>query len=271
MRGWAWLTGWMAAIALAPMAGAQDLPGAQGPTQAQRLSAEQIVIRVMQHDAQRRTALAEYASLRTYRMHYHGPLGEREAQMSVRMEFYAPDRKRFTVISESGSTIFCHQVLRKLMEGEEEGALEANRLRSMLSPANYRVKLLGEDLLSGESAWVLEVTPVAENKFSYKGKVWVSKDDYAIMRIVGSPAKNPSWLMGSSSFDYRYARSGEFWLPQRNDTLSHLRIGGEIRLAVDYGQYRIVAAGLDGNVPASNLRAAKVAQKAVPGLAVSLP
>jgi len=254
----------MGMVALAPASVAQTVP--------QGLTAEEIVVRVMQHDAARRAALARYASERTYTMEYHGPIGERQARMRVRMEFSAPDRKRFTVVSESGSTIFCHQVLRKLMEGEQEGALEANRLRSMLSPANYRVKLAGDAALDGVPAWELEVAPVDENRFSYKGRVWVSKDDFAIMRIVGLPAKNPSWLMGSSSFDYRYARTGEFWLPARNDTVSHLRIGGEIRLAVDYGQYHVVASG---PVPAADLEAAKGTDghpsKGVAGLAVSLP
>jgi len=215
---------------------------------AQSLSAEEIVVRVMQHDAARRATLAEYASERTYRMEYKGPIGERQALMRVRMEFSAPDRKRFTVVSESGSTIFCHQILRKLMEGEQEGALEANRLRSMLSPENYNLRLAGEERLDGRDAWILEVSPKDENRFNYKGRVWVSKADFAVMRIVGSPAKNPSWLMGASKFDYRYRQSGDFWLPERNDTVSHLRIGGEITLTVDYGEYRITAAGPLGGV-----------------------
>jgi hypothetical protein len=233
---------------------------------AQALSANEIVTRMMQHDAERRAALTEYQSERTYQMDYKGPIGERHAQMRVRMQFSTPDRKSFTVVSESGSTIFCHQILRKLMEGEQEGALEANRLRSMLSPANYHVKLVGEERLDGADSWVLEVTPKDDNRFSYKGKVWVSKADYAVMRIVGSPAKNPNFLMGSSSFDYRYAHSGEFWLPERNDTVSHLRIGGEIKLKVDYGQYRIVRAGpLGGVISAENQGGG------VKGLPVSLP
>ena len=210
---------------------------------AQKLTAEAIVIQVMQHDLQRGASLSAYTSQRGYRMDYKGPIGERSAQMQVRMQYSAPDRKEFTVVSESGSTIFCHQILRKLMEGEQEGTLEANHLRSMLSPANYSLKLVGEERLDGGDAWILDVSPKQENKFNYKGKVWVNKADYAVMRIVGSPAKNPSWLMGTSSFDYRYARSGDFWLPQRNDTLTHLRIGGEIKLAVDYGTYQIVATG----------------------------
>jgi hypothetical protein len=229
MRSGAWLAAGLTLLSVVPQARSQGL------------SADEIVTRMMQQDARRRASLAEYRSERTYHMEYHGAIGERQAQMRVRMDFTAPDTKRFTVLSEAGSTIFCHQVLRKLMEGEQEGALEANRMRSMLSPVNYSLKLVGEDRLDGEDAWILNVVPKDENSFNYKGQVWVSQADYAVMRIVGSPAKNPSWLMGSSKFDYRYQKSGDFWLPERNDTVSHLRIGGEITLRVDYGEYQIVA------------------------------
>jgi len=251
MRGWAWL------LAAGMFAWGQAGWG-------QVLSADEIVLRVMQHDAARRASLAEYGSERTYRMEYKGPIGERQALMRVRMDFSSPDTKRFTVVSESGSTIFCHQVLRKLMEGEQEGALEANRLRSMLSPANDFLKLAGDDRLNGVDAWVLEVRPREENRFNYKGRVWISKDDYGVMRIVGSPAKTPTWLMGSSTFDYRYARIGQFWLPERNDTVSHLRIGGEIRLSVVYGTYRIVT------VAEPELRASRAGEAGLSGSAARL-
>jgi hypothetical protein len=211
-------------------------------TVAQALTAEEIVTQLVAHDRERQTALDGYQSQRTYRMEYQGPVGERHAEMVVRMEFTAPDRKRFTVLSESGSTIFCNQVLRRLMEG----ALEENHQRAMLSPANYRLKLLGTEVVDGANAWVLEVEPRAESRFTYKGKVWVSMADFAVVRIVGSPARNPTWLMGGARFDYRYGRDasspGEtFWLPERSVTVSHLRIGGEITLTVDYGTYQIAA------------------------------
>ena len=253
MRGWAW------GIVCAAL-----VMGAMGVS-AQTLGADEIVTRMMQHDAERRAALTDYQSERTYQMDYKGPIGERHAKMLVKMEYSAPDKKQFTVLSESGSTIFCHQVISKLMEGEQEGALEANRMRSMLSPANDHLKLVGEETLEGEPAWVLEVAPKDESRFNYKGKVWVSKQDYAVMRIVGSPAKNPNFLMGNSKFDYRYARSGSFWLPERNDTVSHLRIGGEIKLTVDYGQYQIVAGPLGGVTSAANRGGT------AKSLAVSLP
>jgi hypothetical protein len=213
----------------------------------------------MLHDTARRETLVRYGSERTYEMHYTGPIGERHARMQVRMDYSAPESKRFTVLSETGSTVFCHQVISRLMEGEREGALEANRLRSMLSPENDYLQLVREETLQGEPTWVLNVSPRTENRYNYKGQVWVSKSDYAIMRIVGAPAKTPTWLMGSSTFDYSYARHGEFWLPAKNLTVSHLRIGGEITLSVDYGTYEVVASGAPSGVISASNRGAGVA------------
>jgi len=219
---------------------AQVIASEKNASATHTLTADEILSRVIVRDRDRQLALERYGSLRTYRMAYHGPIGERHAEMRVQMRFATPDQKQFEVLSESGSTIFCKQILRRLMEGEREGALEKNHERSMLSPANYRSTLIGQEQVDGVTAWVLDVAPRSENKFNYKGRVWISTDDFAVVRIVGSPGSNPSFLMGSAQFDYRYSRSGEFWLPSRNVTTSKLRIGGEITLTVDYGTYEIV-------------------------------
>jgi len=203
-------------------------------------TAEDIVNRMNAGDRERQTALASYGSERTYRVNYKGPMGDRSAEVLARMDFSAPDQKHFTVLSESGSAVFCHKVLRKMMEGEQEGALQANHLKAMLSAENYHLKLVGEDVIDGVKSWVLEVSPKVNSRFNYKGKVWVSKDDHAVVRIVGSPVKNPSWITSNATFDYRYGRQGEFWLPQKNVTVSHVRMGGEVTLTVDYGKYDIV-------------------------------
>jgi hypothetical protein len=158
------------------------------------------------------------------------------------MEFSAPDQKQFVVVSESGSPMFCHKVLRRLMDGEREGALQANRLRAMVSADNDNLTLVGADAVDGVKTWVLDVAPKVGSRFNYKGRVWISKDDYAVVRIVGSPARNPTWMTSSTTFDYRYARNGKFWLPHSNVTVSHLRMGGVVTLTVDYGTYHIVPA-----------------------------
>ncbi len=224
-------------IRIAAIIAAAALLSATAPAQ----TAEDIVSRMNQHDRERMSALTHYGSQRTYHVEYHGPLGNHAADLQARMDFSAPDQKHFTVISESGSETVCHKVLDKLMETEQEGALEANHIRFMLSPENYDLKLIGDDDIDGVKAWQIEVTPHANTRFTYKGKVWISKADYAVIRITGEPAKNPSFWVSNATFDYRYGRNGEFWLPQHGETVSHMRMGGEAKLTVDYGTYEIDA------------------------------
>jgi hypothetical protein len=90
--------------------------------------------------------------------------------------------------------------------------------------------------------WVLRVTPKVDNKFTYRGRVWVSQDDFAVVRIQGEPAKNPSFWINHASFESVYTRRGDVWLPAKNVSSSHVRIGGEATMTIEYGTYPVVAA-----------------------------
>lgn len=213
-------------------------------------TAEEIIGRVQAKNAERLAALEHYVSERTYRVEYRGTGGEHVAEIVVHAEYSAPDQKRLTVQSESGSKLICEKVLRRLVEGEQEAAQKANRMQMALSTDNYDVVLVGEDQIDGAKAWVLRVSPKVESKFTYRGTVWVSAEDYGVMRVMGEPAKNPSWWINRARFDSRYVRRGEFWLPGRNVSTSHVRIGGEATLTIDYGRYETLAARAVGGEPA---------------------
>jgi hypothetical protein len=77
--------------------------------------------------------------------------------------------------------------------------------------------------------------------------VWVSEDDYGLVRVVGEPAKNPSWWINRASFETKYVRDGGFWLPEKNVSVSHVRIGGEARLTIEYGAYHVVSGSATGH------------------------
>jgi hypothetical protein len=209
--------------------------GTKSPT------AEEIVAQMLVKNSQRQVALEHYASVRRYRVEYTGTGGYHAGELVVDVEYSAPDQKRFTVVSESGSKLICEKVLRRLVESEEEAAQRSNRMQAALSVENYNVRLIGEEEVDGVRAWVLKVSPKVNSKFTYRGRVWVSMDDYATVRIQGEPAKNPSWWINRASFDSRYVRRGEFWLPGRNVSTSHVRIGGEATLTIDYGDYQTLS------------------------------
>src|ERR1700733_5200453 len=179
-------------------------PSMKSPT------AEEIVARMLVRNSERQAALERYASERTYRVEYTGTGGYHAGELVVDAEYSAPDKKKFTVVSESGSKLICEKVLRRLVESEQEATQKANRMQMTLSSENYNVQLVGEDEIDGVRAWVLKVSPKVNSKFTYRGRVWVSMDDYATVRIQGEPAKNPSWWINRASFDSRYVRRGGF-------------------------------------------------------------
>jgi hypothetical protein len=209
-----------------------------------RPTAAEIVARMLEKNQERLAALEAYESERTYRVEFTGTGGEHNAEITVHAEYSGPDRKRLTVVSESGSKFLCEKVLRKLVESEQEAAAQSNRMQTSLSPENYEAELAGEETVATPGgtvrAWVLRVTPKVDNKFTYRGKVWVSEDDYAVVRIQGEPAKSPSWWIDRASFESVYMRRGDVWLPARNVSSSHVRIGGEATLTIEYGSYPVV-------------------------------
>ncbi|MEI9979206.1 MAG: hypothetical protein WDN23_09415 [Edaphobacter sp.] len=205
-------------------------------------AAKDIVARMLEKNEERRAALEHYTSERRYSVEYKGTGGEHRGEIVVQAEYAAPDQKRLTIVSQSGSKVICEKVLRRLVESEQEAGQKANRMQTMLSEENYNVELAGEEVVNGTRAWVLKVSPKVENKFTYKGQVWVSEEDYATVRVQGEPAKSPSWWINRASFDSRYVRRGEFWLPGKNVSTSHVRIGGEATLTIDYGEYPVVTA-----------------------------
>ncbi len=235
------LSGWTVVASAMGIAQGQNFAGSNAHP-----SADEIVTRMLRMNERRLAALDRYASERTYTVDYRGTGGEHHAELRVHAEYTGPNQKRLTVVAESGPRFLCEKVLRKLVEGEEEATTQGNRAQMALSKENYNAELVGEATMDSTAgpvrAWVLQVTPKVDNKFTYKGQVWVSQDDYAVMRIVGDASKSPSWWINRASIDSRYVRRGDVWLPARNVSSGHVRLGGEATLTIDYGTYPVVEA-----------------------------
>ena len=221
---------------------------AQGLTM-QGLTGAQIVDRLAAKNVEREAALAEWSSERVYRVEYRG-MGGGSASMTVRAEFRAPGEKRLTVTGQQGSKMLCDGVLRKLLASEEEAESRSVRAQSAITNANYVARLEGEEVVDGVRAWRLALTPRVATKFSVRGRVWVSEDDFGLMRMEGEPAKEVSWWVNRATIDARYRRSGIFWLPERNESVSRVRMGGQAQLTIEYGRYTVRTVGEGGTATA---------------------
>jgi hypothetical protein len=219
----------------------KDSPAKEPPV----LPAAVIVNKMMLASAQRSAELRGFRGTRLYHLQYHGLLVTREASLQVLATYIAPDQRNFTVISQSGSKLLINRVLLKLLDSEKEAL--RNQSQVALSPANYAFEFLGTDRTAdGNPCYILGVRPHKDNKFLYRGKIWVDAHDFAVLRMEGQPAKSPSFWIRDTQIESKWAKVGEFWLIQHNHSVSHIRMGGVSELTIDYTDYQITGVDRHG-------------------------
>jgi len=193
----------------------------------------------MSRNAERAEKLRHVDSIRHYSLDYDGfpPLS---ANMHVKASYSAPGIKKFTVISESGSALLRKHVLHRLLESEQEAASDdANREAVALSTANYRFTLLGCGSDGFRPLYIMRVEPLRDNKFLYRGTIWIDAQDFAVTRIEAEPARNPSYWTLHSQIRHWYHKIGEFYLPVLNRTTTEIRFGGTAVLTIEYLDYKL--------------------------------
>jgi outer membrane lipoprotein-sorting protein len=206
------------------------------------LTAEQVARKLQGRNAQRASALKQFSGTRVYTLQYRGFPSDRDAEMVVTMTYNAPNSKVFNVVSQSGSKLISDRVFKKLLEGEQEAGNEENRRNTDLNSENYDFTSAGYENTPDGAEYVLNLLPKTKNKYLYRGKIWVDAKDFAVVRIEGEPAKNPSFWIKKTEVKHRYIKVNDFWLPAENRTESVIRLGGRAVLSIEYKDYKITSA-----------------------------
>jgi hypothetical protein len=214
------------------------------------LTADQVVQRMVERNEQRAQALESYRGTRIYHLEYHG-LSSKSAELVVTMTYRRPDEKKFCVLSESGSEFLHKRVLKRLLEAELEATQEEQRRQTAMGPENYEFRLVAYERILDQDFYVLEVRPRIKHKLLFRGRIWVEGQDFAVARMEGEPAKNPSWWTKRNAIHVTYEKIGEFWLPARNETNTQVRIVGRSLLTIVYRDYEIPNAGAVQITPTS--------------------
>jgi outer membrane lipoprotein-sorting protein len=214
---------------------------AQQVVPAAPLTADEVMAKVARMNRQRATELQSYSSLRTYHLVCHC-LVHKTADMTVRVAYRSPDQKEFTIVSEGGSGTIRDRVLKRLLEAEVESMQPHNQQRTEITVENYTFRLLKSPQTGANDSYVLQATPRHKNKFLFRGRIWVDARDFAVTRVEGEPAVNPSWWTPKTDFVRVYRRVGTFWLPESNESVTQVRIFGTADLTISYGDYKTAEA-----------------------------
>jgi len=228
-----------AAIALSPLA-----TSAQGPpaiASEPRLTLSQVVENLVQKNAERAKALESYRGKRIYKIDYEGFPTALRAEVIVEMTYTAPAKKDFKIVSQSGSKWIVKRVLKRLIDAEKEAQEAAIRASVELNTQNYNFTSLEQRTNAEGCGYILGIQPKVPNKFLYRGRIWVDDQDFAVCRIEGEPAKNPSMWITKTEIRHKYQKFKDFWLPVENQSVSSLRFGGRATLNISYQDYEINA------------------------------
>jgi hypothetical protein len=201
------------------------------------ITADGIFTELMRHNELRNAELRSYSEMRSYSV--SDQKGKVHAETTVRLDYRAPDAKTFTPISEKGSPVVRHLVLNRLMQSEIDAASGKIHRDSSISTANYTFNLLGEEDIGPNHCFVLQAIPKRKDKYLFEGKVWIDSKDFAVVQIVGHPAKKLSVWVDKADFVRRYQKIGDFWLPSKDETSVHVRLYGSKILTVDHQSYTI--------------------------------
>ena len=199
----------------------------------------QVLAELAAHNEKRKSSLHDYTVLRTYRV--IDLRGKVHAEEIGRMKFLSPDKKTFTVSSESGSGLVRNMALNPLIKSEIETAAGKEHHDSAISADNYSLNLLGEQQVGPYRCFVAEARPKRQDKYLFEGKLWIDVDDYSVVRIEGHPAKKLSFWIQRADFVRQYQKIEGFWLPQKDQTLVQVRLYGKKVLSIEHRDYVVNA------------------------------
>jgi len=198
---------------------------------------DQILERMLHHEAEQARELKHYEAIRHYQVQYKGFGTIIAAKMDVDVKFDNRSGKSLRILSQSGSKLLCDKVLKRAVDSEQEAS--EDKSSTALTTANYRFRLAGTEQLDGRLTYILQVDPLKQSKFLYRGRVWVDAVDYAVVKIDAEPAKNPSFWISRAQIQSINSRTDGVWLPQNTRSESRIRVGGTAQLTIDYGTYSV--------------------------------
>jgi hypothetical protein len=198
-------------------------------------TADEVVAKMMVRDSERQATLNGYTASRRYVL--ENQRHHKRAEMLVRMTCLRDGSKQFETISETGWSGARKHVFPRLLEAETEASRPGLRERSRLIPANYVFEMAGTEYVDERPAYVIAIAPKTPNKYLMQARIWIDADEYAIVRIEGKPAKNPSFWTKSVHFVHKYEKRGSFWFPVSDRSVTDVRIFGSTEVTIEYLDY----------------------------------
>lgn len=159
------------------------------------------------------------------------------AEEVVKMEYTAPKTETFKVVSGKGSGFIRGRVFGRFMRREEKRVASNKDPDNLITTNNYSFDAVGHDQVGGAQCTILHATPKRKQTDLFDGKIWIDEQDFAIVKITGRLAKNPSFWIKRVDFVRQYEQIGPFWLVSNQEANANVRVFGQRKLRIKYDNY----------------------------------
>jgi len=193
----------------------------QSPSAAPDLAC--IVTRMEQAQSDNRAHFRPYVVTRDYKL-YGSDGGRATAEVIADISFQPPNQKQYQIKQSSGSGSG-EKVVRRVLDKETEMARLAGQFD--LNRTNYDFELLRTEELAGAPVYVLELHPKRGDRNLLKGEAYVDAATYRIRRIVGRPAKSPSWLIKDLQLTLTFSEAKGMWMQTGSEAVANVRFVGK--------------------------------------------
>ncbi len=201
-----------------------------------------LVSQMEERARERDSKLLAYSVERSYRvenLRFH-----KEGEAAAKMIYVAPSEKVFEVQSTSGTSFIRKGVINRMIDAEIKNASPELKPKSAITSDNYEFSWVGTEKIADRLQYVLHAKPKRKDQYLFDAKIWVDAEDYAVTRIQGRPAKNPSFWTRKVEFTHEYKKFGPFWLPVKNHAVSQVFLFGQTTTDLEYFDYQINQPGL---------------------------
>jgi hypothetical protein len=187
------------------------------------LDVNSIVTRMQQAQAQSRTRFRPYLLTREYKLFDKDDV-QPSSEVIADITFQPPDHKEYQIKQTHGSGS-CEKVVRRVLDHEAEMSHQVGEFE--VSRNNYDFDLLRSAVLDGVPVYVLELKPKRNDKNLLKGEAYVDASSFLIRRIVGHPAKNPSWMIKDLLVTLDFSEVQGMWMQTTSRAIVQVRFIGK--------------------------------------------
>lgn len=188
------------------------------------------IIQMMMDKRGRSCSPKSYSVTRIFQA--ESPRFNKKAVMTVETSIGPDGKTESRLVSDEGSEFIRKQVFCKILEAEHEADRERQEID--ITPDNYQFAFEGNEIWKGRESHVFRITPLRKGKYTMNGKIWLDREDLQIARILGSPAKRPSFWTSAVEIEKEFVKRGQQWFPSRLRSTSSVFLAGKSNLVIEY-------------------------------------